>query len=55
MKLWRKLLWLGALTGVSSALLLGLSTSKGETKKKNENGATIISTASLRGEVSPCG
>lgn len=53
MKLWRKLLWLGTLTGVSTAFLLGLYTSTGETK--NEKGATIISTASLRGEVSPCG
>ena len=53
MKLWRKLLWLGALTGVSTVLLLGLSTSKGETK--NESGATVISTASVKGEVSPCG
>ena len=53
MKLWRKLLWLGTLSGVATSLFLTLTSSPGETK--NEKKATVMSTASLRGEVSPCG
>ena len=53
MKLWRKVLWVGTLSGISTSLLLVLTTSTGETK--NEKSATVMSTASLRGEVSPCG
>ena len=53
MKLWRKLLWLGTLSVISTSLFLALTSSTGETK--NEKTATVMSTSSLRGEVSPCG
>ncbi len=52
MKHWRKALWLATLTGVSSTLLV-LTASKGETK--NDKGAIIMATASVRGEAAPCG
>ena len=53
MKLWRKVLWLGTLSGIATSLFLVLTSSTGETK--DEKSATVMSTASLRGEVSPCG
>lgn len=53
MKYWRKFLWLGGLAGITTALLLVLPASKGESK--GGNGATIVATASVRGETSPCG
>jgi len=53
MKFWRKFLWLGSLAGIATTLLLVLPASKGETK--GGDGATIVATASVRGETSPCG
>jgi hypothetical protein len=53
MKLRRNLAWLGALSGLTSAALLLLPAAQGESK--GENKAVIIGTASVRGEVSPCG
>ena len=53
MKLWRNLLWFGALTGISTVFMLSLPAAVGETK--NENRATIMATGSGLGETSPCG
>jgi hypothetical protein len=52
MKYWRKAAWLAALTGVSGALLV-LTATNGETK--NDKGAIVMATASVRGEAAPCG
>lgn len=53
MKLWRNLLWFGALSGTCTVSLLSFPAAVGETK--NENRATIMATTSGRGETSPCG
>jgi hypothetical protein len=52
MKLWRKLLWLGALSGTLASFALVLSAS-GETEE--EGTLTLMITASSQGELLPCG
>ena len=52
MRLWQKVLWLGVMGGVAVGLFLLLST-PGESR--GEASITIMATASVRGEISPCG
>jgi len=53
MKFWRKTLWLGALTGLSVALLAVLPASQAETK--SDGTVTILATTATNGEIAPCG
>lgn len=55
MKLWRKMAWLAAMSGLGMVVLLVGSTAKSQGQATNLNQVTIIGTSSLRGEVSPCG
>ena len=48
-----KLLWAGALGTLSAALLVLLVPTRGESQSGPQ--VTVLSTASLNGEVSPCG
>jgi hypothetical protein len=53
MHLWRKLLGLGGL-GIAALLVLTLPAQRGE-GKAGGNQPIILSTASVNGEISPCG
>jgi hypothetical protein len=53
MKSLSKFFWLGALATMSAALLVLLVPSRGESQSGPQ--ITVLSTASLNGEVSPCG
>lgn len=53
MKLSRNMVWLGALGGLTSAALMLFPAAPSESK--GENKAVVIGTASVRGEVTPCG
>lgn len=53
MKFWRKSLWLAMIAGVATAVFVTIPPSKGETQSGIQ--ATVIATASVRGEVTPCG
>lgn len=53
MKHFRRALWLAALAGSASALVLALLPGVGASQSGRK--ATILSTASVNGELSPCG
>jgi hypothetical protein len=53
MHLWRKFLGIGGLGLLALLALLLVPARRGETKAGNQ--PTILATASLNGEVSPCG
>ena len=53
MKLWRRILWLGAMSGLVAAMVLALSASRGETK--GDASLVILGTASAQAELTPCG
>ena len=53
MKLRRNLAWMAALTGLTSGALMLLPAAPSESK--GENKAVVVGTASVRGEVTPCG
>ncbi len=50
---WRKLLWLGSFAGLSTMFLLCLPATKSESKGTPK--LTVLATASMDGETSPCG
>jgi hypothetical protein len=52
MQLWQKVLWLSMMTLVAAGLFLIL-TSPGESR--GESVFTLMATASVRGEITPCG
>ena len=53
MKFWRKMMWLGALAGLTAGLAVLLPASKAETK--TDGTVTILATTANNGELSPCG
>lgn len=53
MKHWRKFLWLAMITGVTTSVFVTVPPGEGESQSGVQ--ATVIATASVRGEVTPCG